>query len=126
VTGFFSGAAANGCGWLIQHYIENECIPFGEGDDGTPLKVVQARTQPLTTIKIAEVLTALDVPKSQWPSVERVVAKALRSLGWDNKPFKENGRPVRCWRKLEAKATPTEKEERGERGEREGVKVTLN
>ena len=47
---------------------------------------------------MAEVLgQALNLPPGQWQSVEKVAAKALRSLGWDNKPVKEKGETVRVW-----------------------------
>ncbi len=86
----------------IQHYINHDRFEIpGGGVEWQP------RFEPLTRMTMAELLKALDVPKAQWSGAEKVAAKALRSLGWDNKPVKdkESGKSIRCWR---VKGSPEE------------------
>jgi hypothetical protein len=77
----------------IQRYINNERIQVCDGSVDW-----QPRSEPLTRMTMGELLIALDIPKAQWKSVEKDAAKALRSLEWDNKPYKEKGETIRGWR----------------------------
>jgi predicted P-loop ATPase len=91
----------------IAHYITHERTCYD--DDAFQW---QLRQEPLTKLTMAEVLEhALALSKSQWTTqTERSVARALRWLGWDNKPKKENGKTVRYWRPTEGGAERRERE----------------
>jgi predicted P-loop ATPase len=85
----------------IEHFINSERIVNCDGSvEWKP------RQQALSEMAMADVLTALDVPKAQWQGVEKIAAKALRSLGWDNRPVKVNGQTVRVWRLKKATLEP--------------------
>jgi hypothetical protein len=86
----------------IQWYIDHD--PF---DDGEERGWIQRET-PKTQMTMSDVLRdALKLPESQWSGAERVVAKALRSLGWDNKPEKVSGKTIRVWRPKAAASVTT-------------------
>jgi hypothetical protein len=64
------------------------------------------RRQPASSIRMSDLLAALDVPAAQYDRMARDAARALRSLGWEPRLVRA-GTGRRVWVRAESESTPT-------------------